>query len=130
MGNGVRRFFLDRATDETGISGTGTVAQGVVWGDGSVALRWLTRHRSTCVYASMDDVVAIHGHAGKTRVRYEDPICFACGAVLWAEEQSARHCFGCGAGQGNELFFEDKPNPSLGSWAPAITINSKDEAES
>lgn len=65
-----RPFVLDRYEDESGISGTGIVAQGVEFGDGSAALRWMSEHRSTAVYASMADLVAIHGHGGRTTVRY------------------------------------------------------------
>ena len=57
-----------RDEDATGISGTGTVAQGVIFDSGKVALTWLTEHTSTAVYDSIEDVVAIHGHGGKTRV--------------------------------------------------------------
>ena len=36
--------------------------EGVVFSDGSVAIRWLTAKRSTAIWASMDDMLAIHGH--------------------------------------------------------------------
>lgn len=36
--------------------------QGCVFDDGSVAIRWMTARRSTAVWASMDDMLAIHGH--------------------------------------------------------------------
>lgn len=62
-------FWLDRLEDETGISGTGKIAEGVEFSDGKVVMRWLTEHRSTCFYDSMEEVVAIHGHEGKTVVR-------------------------------------------------------------
>lgn len=61
-------FELRREVDETGISGTGTVAQGVIFDDGRCALRWLTACRSTAIYDSIEDVVRIHGHGGLTKV--------------------------------------------------------------
>lgn len=61
-------FLLNRLVDETGISGTGEVAEGVIFSDGTCVLRWLTEHRSTSIYASIDEVRAIHGHAGKTEI--------------------------------------------------------------
>ena len=64
----MKTFELHRLEDATGISGTGIVAQGVEFDDGTCALRWLTEHRSTALYVSMRDVEAIHGHAGKTKV--------------------------------------------------------------
>jgi len=36
--------------------------EGVVFSDGTVALRWLTAKRSTAVWDSMKDMLAIHGH--------------------------------------------------------------------
>lgn len=67
-----RRFRLQRTVDATGVSGTGTVADGVLWPDGSAALRWRTQHASTAVYASLADVEHIHGHGGATQVVWLD----------------------------------------------------------
>lgn len=64
----MRSFELHRDEDETGISGIGTVAEGVEFTDGTCAMRWLTGTSSTAIYASVDDVVDIHGHGGKTRL--------------------------------------------------------------
>ena len=36
--------------------------EGVLFSDGTVAVRWLTAKRSTSVWQSMDDMLAIHGH--------------------------------------------------------------------
>lgn len=36
--------------------------EGVRFTDGSVAIRWCTAKRSTAVWASMDDMLDIHGH--------------------------------------------------------------------
>ncbi|WNI17564.1 hypothetical protein [Actinacidiphila sp. ITFR-21] len=66
------RFHLDRAEDVTGISGTGTVAGGVIFPDGTVAMRWNTHIASTAVYDSINDVVEIHGHNGATVVTLID----------------------------------------------------------
>lgn len=69
----MRRFVLERDRDDTGISGTGTVAEGIEFSDGTVALRWLVGdHRSTVVWANIADVEAIHGHTGATRVVWAD----------------------------------------------------------
>ena len=61
-------FNLVRDEDETGVSGTGVVASGIIWRDGKCAMHWNTDHTSTTVYGSLSDLVSIHGHAGKTRV--------------------------------------------------------------
>ena len=70
---GPRTFELDRKVDETGVSGTGVVAEGVVFHDGTVALRWKTANKSTTLFASVDEMVKVHGHGGATTVRYCDP---------------------------------------------------------
>ena len=64
----MRFFELHRDIDETGISGTGIVAEGVEFHDGTAALRWKSEFKSTAVYASMADVEAIHGHNGQTKI--------------------------------------------------------------
>ena len=61
-------FHLRRDIDETGVSGTGIVAEGVRFSDGTVAIRWRGRHASTVVWAHIDDAIAVHGHDGKTQV--------------------------------------------------------------
>lgn len=62
----MRRFHLVREEDETGISGTGVVAEGVVFSDGRVALRWVAHEhtRSTVLWDAVEDVLTIHGHGG------------------------------------------------------------------
>ena len=64
----MRMFVLQRDEDETGVSGTGMVAEGVEFSDGRVAMRWMTATSSTAVYDSMDDIETIHGHGGKTQI--------------------------------------------------------------
>lgn len=60
----MRLFHLVRNEDESGVSGTGTVAEGVQFTDGACALRWLTFITSTAFYNSVEDLIAIHGHGG------------------------------------------------------------------
>ncbi len=69
-----RTFDMLRLDDATGISGTGHIAEGVVFGDGTAVLRWLTEHRSTAIYESARELLAIHGHGGKTEIRYHAPL--------------------------------------------------------
>lgn len=68
--NEPRTFVLYRMVDESGVSGTGIVAQGVRFADGSAALRWMTEHRSTAVYDSIETLETIHGHGGRTVIRW------------------------------------------------------------
>lgn len=68
-----RRFELIRHTDISGVSGTGAVAEGIQFTDGSVALRWKGANPSTAAWDSLDGVIAVHGHSGATEVCWLDP---------------------------------------------------------
>lgn len=68
----LKRFYLARDTDITGVSGTGIVAEGVLFSTGWVALTWLTAVNSLVFYPSIDNVEAIHGHSGSTRIMWLD----------------------------------------------------------
>jgi len=70
----MRRFNLVRTEDFSGVSGTGNVGEGVVFSDGSAVLRWKTQFSSTCIYKGIEDVIRIHGHEGRTKVEFIDPI--------------------------------------------------------
>jgi hypothetical protein len=68
----MRRFRLFRDVDVSGVSGTGYVAEGVQFTDGSVAIRWYGQWPSTSVWDSAEAMTAVHGHAGTTRIKWED----------------------------------------------------------
>lgn len=61
-------FALYRHQDVTGVSGSGTVAHGVQFADGTVVIRWRGDNPSTVVWGSLDAAMHVHGHDGKTRV--------------------------------------------------------------
>lgn len=75
-----RRFQLVRHADVTGISGTGVVAEGVQFTDGTVVVRWLktgtTRPEhvkpTTVVHDDIASVIGLHGHGGATVVEWLD----------------------------------------------------------
>lgn len=67
-----RRFVLNRVEDASGVSGTGIIAEGVEFSDGTCALRWKTKHRCTGVYDSILVLEHIHGHEGRTQVIWVD----------------------------------------------------------
>lgn len=64
-------FHLERDVDHSGISGTGTVAWGVLWPDGTVSLRWRSDDPSFVNWGSIDAVRRVHGHGGSTRIVWE-----------------------------------------------------------
>jgi len=67
-----RRFYLQRDHDVTGASGTGRVADGVLWPDGAVTVRWRGAHQSTVHWDSLDSALHVHGHGGATRIAWID----------------------------------------------------------
>jgi prepilin-type processing-associated H-X9-DG protein len=68
----MKRFHLVRHEDETGISGTGIIAEGVQFDRGDFVISWLTQHSSLGIYRSEEEMMAIHGHGGKTTIAYFD----------------------------------------------------------
>jgi hypothetical protein len=68
----MRRFELVRVEDVSGISGTGVVAEGVEFTNGKCTMSWLTKYTSVTVFENMTSLEAIHGHQGKTMVRWVD----------------------------------------------------------
>lgn len=67
-----RSFQLIRHRDVSGVSGTGPVAEGTQFTDGSAALHWYGEHPSTAVWPSVADILAVHGHQGATVLRWLD----------------------------------------------------------
>lgn len=70
-----RRFYLNRVKDESGVSGTGIVAVGVVLPSGRAVIEWVSKRTqadSLGIYADMEDLEKVHGHEGATKVVYED----------------------------------------------------------
>ncbi|MGH3500733.1 MAG: hypothetical protein ACRDQA_07525 [Nocardioidaceae bacterium] len=70
-----RRFVLVRHEDTTGVSGTGTVAEGVEFSGGVVALQWISSWPTSVVFhqRGMESVQAVHGHGGSTTIEWLDP---------------------------------------------------------
>lgn len=64
----MKTFDLVREHDVSGVSGTGRVAEGVQFSDGTCVMRWLSDIASTAIYASAEMLETIHGHGGATRL--------------------------------------------------------------
>lgn len=60
MSNVIEIFLMTRMADESGVSGTGTVLEGVVFSDGTCAVRWRGATPCTAVWASFEAFKAIH----------------------------------------------------------------------
>jgi hypothetical protein len=68
----MRRFEIIREEDESGVSGTGLVAQGIEFDCGKVALTWISHLGTVAVYDNVTTVKKVHGHGGKTRLVFLD----------------------------------------------------------
>lgn len=78
----MKNFRLIRTVDPTGLSGVGPVAEGVVFSDGTVAVRWLQGGVSlenrakgvkptTVIHDVLKSVMALHGHGGATVIEFD-----------------------------------------------------------
>lgn len=68
----MKMLHLDRTEDVSGVSGTGRVAEGVQFDDGTIVLQWNTKVSSLVIYKNIADLVTIVSHGGKTRVVLDD----------------------------------------------------------
>ena len=71
----IRKFHLKREVDESGVSGTGIVAVGVVLPSGRAILEWVSKKTSANslgIYDDMEDLQEVHGHKGATKVVFDD----------------------------------------------------------
>ena len=61
-------FWLQRIKDETGLSGTGIVCEGIQFSDGRCVMRWIGKIDSIVHHKRIEDVQEIHGHNGSTKI--------------------------------------------------------------
>ena len=71
-GTQLRRFILVRSEDVTGASGTGNVAEGTVFSSGRAVINWLKEPFAMGIYQTIEDVILVHGHEGRTQIRFID----------------------------------------------------------
>jgi hypothetical protein len=71
----MRRFYLFRKEDATGMSGTGRVADGVEFSNGMCTLTWKSEVPTITVFTSISSVRKLHTHDGQhdTKIMYVDP---------------------------------------------------------
>jgi hypothetical protein len=70
----MRLFQLHRDHDVSGVSGTGIVADGVVFPDGVAVMRWRGEWPTSVVWSErgVEAIERIHGHGGNTRLVWID----------------------------------------------------------
>lgn len=60
----LKQFYILREEDPSGVSGTGIIAQGVIFPSGKVVMEWCTTHTSIGIYESIDKIQMVHAHKG------------------------------------------------------------------
>ena len=73
MNKRMMTFRLIRSQDVTGISGTGEIALGVEWPDGTCTLYWIA-HGTTGNYKSIDQLRDIHCYDNNARIARHEAI--------------------------------------------------------
>ena len=68
----MRRFILRRLVDDSGISGTGPVAEGVEFEDGQYSLSWNSRFHTVEIGPNVKTLLALHGHGGHSMIEWID----------------------------------------------------------
>ncbi len=96
----MRRFILNRKEDKGGVSGTGVVAEGVMFSNGKCAISWRTKYTSVAIYDDLATLEAIHGHGGATVLEWieDHPYRAAVPQTLTEEEAQAvrpGYCLKC-----------------------------------
>jgi len=75
IGNNMRTFKMIRFADESGVSGTGHVLDGVIFGNGKVAVSWISKWISVSVYDDFDTFWFIHCEShptNRTEIHFDD----------------------------------------------------------
>lgn len=75
------RGVVERDDDVSGVTGTGSVAEFVISGDGRVVIFWPVGEGS---FPSLQEAMKVHGHSGKTKF-----------IILDDEKLQTKHCNEC-----------------------------------
>ncbi len=118
-------FALERATDPSGVSGTGVVASGVIWPDHRAAMLWTGRTpppgtdrcvRQLNLFDDATEIEAVHGHHGATVLRRRDPAapCIdlqlaVFGIVAWYPRGATVTHWGCRWDNGTAVTWRADP---------------------
>lgn len=88
---GMRKFTITRINDQSGVSGTGVVIQGVEFSSGHLAMHWLTPfpYGDLMIKQSWDSFLNIHVHPHPTNITV---ICFEDGEVrVYPQSADTKH---------------------------------------
>ena len=84
----IRTFRMVRQSDESGISGTGIVLEGVVFSSGNVIIQWLSSHvHSISFFPNLDEFKEVHidSHpSNNTLLVWDD-------GEVWSQQEQVAH---------------------------------------
>lgn len=88
----MKKFYLLRNEDVNGNSGTGVVAEGVLFDNGLAAMTWLSDEPTVTTFVFPRSIKKLHGHNGRTEVIMEgkDPRFELC-QVSVRQDRSLAH---------------------------------------
>jgi hypothetical protein len=118
-----RRFHLLRHHDVSGVSGTGIVADGIIWPDGTASLRWRGERPSTVHWDRIADAKAVHGHGGATEIVLDDAADrLRDRAASAIHEDRLTWSTGHTLGSKSPVVVDDQEKPSvlIETWAPRL----------
>ena len=72
--NNIRTFHVIRDEDVSGVSGTGIIAEGVLFSNSKVVVNWISMHKILEVVDSLAEWQAVHGHEGRTKIVWDDEV--------------------------------------------------------
>lgn len=122
--NPPRRFYLERVKDETGVSRTGRVLEGILWQNGEVTVQWRPPLSTLGHYKDLQTFLTIHVDCHPS-----------CNVVRWLESHEGWHCFDCGASGMMGNFCSICGSPSAGyhpvreGWEPTPRYEIEREIE-
>ena len=67
----MKTFYLLRHEDVHNNSGTGVVAEGIIFDNQMVAMTWLSKYKTVTTFPNIQAVKDLHGHEGRTEVIIE-----------------------------------------------------------
>jgi len=68
----IKRFLFKRSEDVSGVSGTGTVGEGVEFTNGKIVMCWLSSVSSLSFFDNIKELELIHGHEGRAVIEWID----------------------------------------------------------
>lgn len=101
--NPPRRFYIERLKDETGVSRTGRVLEGILWQNGEVTVQWRPPLSTLGHYKDFQTFMTIHVDCHPS-----------CNEVRWLDSHEGWHCFDCGAHGWMQNFCGQCGSPSTG----------------